>query len=67
MFSTSDISPGKCRHRKVVSRLQPGLFLLGNSMERERAEEGEGAYKEVIIVKANCWIQARQEAVRKWG
>lgn len=36
-------------------------------MERERAEEGEGAYKEVIIVKANCWIQARQEAVRKWG
>lgn len=36
-------------------------------MERERAEEGEAAYEEVIILMTNRWIQARLEAVRKWG
>lgn len=44
-----------CVAGKVGSWSQPGLFLLGKSVEKEGAKEGEGVYKEVIIViMADC-------------
>lgn len=49
---------GWCQHRMVETWIQPGLFLLDNSMERKRGKEGESIYKEVIIITADCCLRA---------
>lgn len=49
---------GWCQRRMVETWIQPGLFLLDNSMERKRGKGGESIYKEVIIVIADCCLRA---------